>query len=767
MGINYVRPPVLKFTVKSDTDDYTEYEIMTYKEAKYTSETHNDSDKAFINDIDSLIYCNDTITIQQPKKDFMKRDGKHRFAYAFGMFPNPKDGQAAYLDGCILGALGLKRQKTGAHVICFITPDISIEDKEKLEVVFDRVIYVPYISPYKMAGSGDYMVDDDGKIVPVSNDEFEKGEGRVIGSTVRLKNGNKVIILRKTPEGDLDTIMMDKNIFKNCKDYNKSHPYSHVFFKLHIFNPKLFPYEKVCFVDSDLVPMNYYDSLFMLNTPAGWIEYRKKFPFQKSFHWDRCDYLEHGKTIPSIFTDVGTKGSSDVNAGLMVISPDKEEYDDMIRQLKSPTEEWLGPGKEHIGFYDMDLSGKSITGRKFVDSSYCYPEQNYLTKRYSGKWTYIEYSFQSWSLDPCNSFGIHMAAFNPKPWFKQPANSEIKSKKHPFHYFDKDIFVSDVPKAVVLDDENVILENISISYELFNDLIIWGLVDYPGLVPFFVENTKIYGTKLSFGEDIFKPLSDKHKFKMLKLITKKDSDYKKLSISQQYISNLLNDYKNFKPKVKNKYLSICNTKLKDRYGEYNFDPKIITYPGHTNKSSHDKHQLKNRMVWMGGRSEVAKAYQEARGQTLSESELDEAMAEMDLNGDGKVQYHEFDIWWKKTGKMYARTKKHETAKRLMTKRKRRTKRNSKRRSKRKSNHRGKELLYFKMDGCNWCNEFEEKLLPKLKQKMRTRTINGPKNRSGPAKYGIKTYPALVKISGQNHKLFKGKRTLANIMKFMK
>ena len=74
---------------------------------------------------------------------------------------------------------------------------------------------------------------------------------------------------------------MDPDIFKNCPNYTKEHPYSHVFFKLHIFNPKLFPYEKVCFVDSDLVPMNYYDSLFMLNTPAGWVEYRKKWPFQK------------------------------------------------------------------------------------------------------------------------------------------------------------------------------------------------------------------------------------------------------------------------------------------------------------------------------------------------------------------------------------------------------------------------------------------------------------------------------------------------------
>ena len=46
------------------------------------------------------------------------------------MFPNPKDGKAAYLDGCILAALGLKRQKTNADVVCFITHDISKKDKK-------------------------------------------------------------------------------------------------------------------------------------------------------------------------------------------------------------------------------------------------------------------------------------------------------------------------------------------------------------------------------------------------------------------------------------------------------------------------------------------------------------------------------------------------------------------------------------------------------------------------------------------------------------
>ena len=97
--------------------------------------------------------------------------------------------------------------------------------------------------------------------------------------------------------------------------------------------------------------MNYYDSLFMLNTPAGWVEYRKKWPFQKSFHWDRCDYLKHGELIPKIFTDIGTKGASDINAGLLIISPNKKEYNDIIKEITSPASKWIGPGKKHIGFY--------------------------------------------------------------------------------------------------------------------------------------------------------------------------------------------------------------------------------------------------------------------------------------------------------------------------------------------------------------------------------------------------------------------------------
>ena len=81
--------------------------------------------------------------------------------------------------------------------------------------------------------------------------------------------------------------------------------------------------------------------------------------------------------------------------------------------------------------------------------------QNYLTKRYSGKWTYIEHAFQSWALDPCNSFGIHMAAFNPKPWFKQPAGIEFNLKEKIIPYFveiDKDT-PKFLPKAFTSDNK--------------------------------------------------------------------------------------------------------------------------------------------------------------------------------------------------------------------------------------------------------------------------------------------------------------------------
>ena len=735
-GMDFVRPPMLEMKKKDETKDYKEYEVTTFRTPQDRFSVDPDDDNYLFTSVtDSLIFCNETMNIQLPKKTFMKnKSGKRKFAYAFGMFPFPKTGKAAYLDGCILGALGLKRQGVNADVICFVTPDINLQDRNKLAVVFDDVIRVPYISPYEM---------DDG------NDET------------------------------LKTIMMDPDIFKNCKDYTKMHPYAHVFFKLHIFNPDLFPYEKVCFVDSDLVPMNYFDSLFMLDTPAGWVEYRKKFPYKEGYAWDRCDFLKHGEPIPKIFTDVDTPGGADVNAGLLVVSPNKKEYDSMIKEITSPLKTWMGPEKYHKGFYDFNFDDP--VGRKFVADSYCFPEQNYLTKRYSGKWTFIEFAFQSWTLDPCNSFGIHMAAFNPKPWFKQPAGTEVKLLEKPKQYvkmFDDDdddiVMPVDIPKAVAMFDESKNYENISISYELFNDLIIWGMVTYPDLHTFFMENAEVHGSKVSFDKDIFKPLNDKHQFLHFKDIKKGDSVYKRLSMSQKYICNLINDYETFAPKINDKFTSICKTKMFDRYGNYSVNFAMVNYPGV--KDIYEKEEtllLKDKLMPFG----------KFKGKPIDEMEDSYMKDFVKMKGFKtnkqirqvfrKTKFKEFmkDEKEYKEMKQPSKTKstKSKSTKSKSTKSKStKSKKGSMRRRKttRKSK---KSLIYFYMDNCSYCTQFNStwlKLVKEFKSKLNMKKINGPTHPKLMEKYKIDSFPTIVLINGKPT-TYKGDRSMKDLKKFIK
>ena len=132
-GLDFVRPPMLEMKKVDDTKDYKEYQVTTFRTPQDRNSTDKDDEAYIFTSVtDSMIFCNEQMTIQMPKKSFMKgTDNKHKFAYAFGMFPFPKTGKAAYLDGCILGALGLKRQGTNADVICFITHDISKRVKKR------------------------------------------------------------------------------------------------------------------------------------------------------------------------------------------------------------------------------------------------------------------------------------------------------------------------------------------------------------------------------------------------------------------------------------------------------------------------------------------------------------------------------------------------------------------------------------------------------------------------------------------------------------
>ena len=129
------------------TKDYIEYEIKTKKE------NDKNGNNYFVDNLNSFIYCNDTINIKVQKNHYINKKGKKGLLMRLECF-RIKNGKAAYLDGCILAALGLKRQNTEADVICFITHDINDEDEKTIRNVFDKVIRVPYISPYDMGGKG-------------------------------------------------------------------------------------------------------------------------------------------------------------------------------------------------------------------------------------------------------------------------------------------------------------------------------------------------------------------------------------------------------------------------------------------------------------------------------------------------------------------------------------------------------------------------------------------------------------------------------------
>ena len=726
-GIEYVRPPTLDFLKVKENDEYTEYKVVTKKNSKKKADPKKGCPgNPFTNYLDSFIFCKPTLNIKFPKKEFMVKDGKRKFAYAVGMFPNPKNGKAAYLDGCILAALGLRRQNTNADIICFITPDISKKDKEKLEVVFDKVMYVPYISPR----------------------DYEMPE--------------------KTDEGETyKTIHLDKKLFDNCPNYTKEHPYVHVFFKLHIFNPELFPYEKVCFVDSDLVPLNYYDSLFMLDCPAGFVEYRKKAPYLESYQWDRCDFLEHGKPIPKELTDIDKPTGADVNAGLLSVKPNKKEYESMIKELSSPLETWMGPKKKHKGFYSFDFD--SPTGMEFVKNSYCYPEQNYLTKRYSGKWKFIEFAFQSWSRDPCNSFGIHMAAFNPKPWFKQPIGTIIKTneKYQPYlRAWDK----KNVRFPLAIEDgsgENY--DNISYSYEIFNEVIIWGMVNYPKLAKFFTYDTQIHGTKVSFDRDVFKELSPKQnlQFKYLKDIKKGDDLYKRLSKSQKQISDLINNYDASVKKIKDNYLQVCRDKVKDKNNQYNYNFQIIEYENYQTKSENKIEDFLDDEKFPFG---------EMKGKEIKELDDDFILSFIRSNAYMKnktlrdliLKYHKDLIKKNKKGgkkKTKRKTTKRKTTKRKKTIRKKNIRKNNK-----------KHIIhYFSADWCGYCRMFNPQWdeivnsYPPEVPLSFEKTVIDDNNQHLLQMYNIQSFPSIIleKSNGVLVRYPSDKRTKKDIDSFLR
>ena len=171
-------------------------------------------------------------------------------------------------------------------------------------------------------------------------------------------------------------------------------------------------YDKVITVDADVLPLANYQHLFSLNAPAGIInEHKDHFlgpgitgshkvteEISRTGKWYWHDVYEsicpHGHLIPKQITDRVhiDKANMGVNGSIFVLIPDQAE------------------------FYDIQADLATQKTRRLINSSMTWPDMQYLTMRWSGRWTNIDLRFSGFKGYPSLEllFGTHFAGL--KPW---------------------------------------------------------------------------------------------------------------------------------------------------------------------------------------------------------------------------------------------------------------------------------------------------------------------------------------------------------------
>ncbi len=333
----------------------------------------------------------------------------NNYAFISLLYPN-KHGQWTYLEGAILTALGLRKQNIKHKIICMVTPDVSSDTLNILKIVYDEIKIVDYISPLKNVG------------IKISGEIF------------------------------------DLSIYINDNNYNDL---ANIFTKLHIFDSDKFNYDKVIFIDNDLIPLSNYDSLTNLNTPAGWqeiiLEIEKNINTPRYTRvWDVWKNINHNEIIPKEQTEIYKEPGSSINAGLLVIKPNKNLFNKLIKKLKQPKNNWFGPDHKHKGVISLD--------RK-LSTKYIFPEQDFLTQEFSGKWHMIDGKYCAWGKHNDNEiYGMHMAGL------KYEINGIWKNYK---------CWMVQIPHE---DGFSTIT----------NEIVIWGILKYPELKNILMKNLKIY-----------------------------------------------------------------------------------------------------------------------------------------------------------------------------------------------------------------------------------------------------------------------------------
>lgn len=153
-----------------------------------------------------------------------------------------------------------------------------------------------------------------------------------------------------------------------------------VFTKFHLFN--LTEYKKVLLIDADAIVLKHPDHLFSLDTPAGcflenkdlFISYDDKgnyiLPPNGKIKWYDvyCKCCPHGSLIPKEMTDriYNDYKNSGIGGGLILLEPKKGEFESILKDVSHGKMKYL------------------------LENKLVWPEQQYLTLRYSGHWHMID-----------------------------------------------------------------------------------------------------------------------------------------------------------------------------------------------------------------------------------------------------------------------------------------------------------------------------------------------------------------------------------------
>jgi glycogenin glucosyltransferase len=177
-------------------------------------------------------------------------------------------------------------------------------------------------------------------------------------------------------------------------------------------------YEKLVVLDADVLPLKHYAHLFTLPSPAGILNETKSHFIETdeggryvipesvdrdgTWVWHRLygDVCPHGAPIPAEITDRIAQDPLNlgINGGLFVFEPSMDEYRSILEDVQRPE-----------------------TLRR-VGDLYDWPEMQYLTLRWSGRWTNVDLRFAGLNGYPRLSvlFGTHFGGL--KPWqFKRQA----------------------------------------------------------------------------------------------------------------------------------------------------------------------------------------------------------------------------------------------------------------------------------------------------------------------------------------------------------